>query len=172
MRLLLLTALLAALAAGSASAGGTPVRDCSTRAESGRAPLTFTGAGLVVVGPVGLTGLASAAKRLTERDANGLYRVKSALLLRAGHAVVLSIPERHRGRIALTYAQTQEPAPAVRFVACAAATKAFSYRGRVGSVTAFPGGFELTRPGCYPLDVAIDRAAPRRVRIPFGYPCR
>lgn len=170
MRLSLLTALAAALSAAAASAGGVPVRDCASRAEIGK-PVAFARAGLVVVGPAGLTGLGSVGKRLTERDANGRYQVKSALLLRAGHKVELSVPVSLRGRISLTYAEGAA-VPVVRFVACAASTKAFSYRGTVGGVTAFPGGFELTKPGCYPLDLSVDSTPPKRVRIPFGRPCR
>jgi hypothetical protein len=60
----------------------------------------------------------------------------------------------------------------VRIVPCPPGTRAFSYDGRVGPVTGFSGGFSMTRPGCYPLDVRVEGGRAYRVRVAFGYPCR
>jgi hypothetical protein len=166
------TALAAPAAAAPADDPRTPTRDCRTRIESGHGPWTFVTRGNVVVGPVALTGLSSVAERLPRPDARGRSFAKSALLLRAGHAVTLTVPERLRGRFGLAHARTPEPVPAVRFTTCPPQTRAFSYDGVVGPVTAFNGGFVVSRRGCYPLDVRIDGRRAVRLRIPFGFPCR
>ena len=80
--------------------------------------------------------------------------------MRAGKPVVLSVPERYRSRLFLHYSRTDQGEPVVRIEPCPPSTRAFSYAGRVGPVTGFSGGFELTHPGCYPLDVRSSAVAP------------
>ena len=174
MRLAVVTVLLAAIAAGSAVAGGDeiPTRDCRTRVESGRAPLAFRGPDSIQVGPLSFWVLRRAAAGLGPRNQDGVFFVKSAVSMRAGRAVTISLPERFRHRISLAYTRPPEPTAAVRFVPCPPGTRAFSYDGRVGKVTGFNGGFSLTEPGCYPLDVRVEGGRTHRVRIAFGYPCR
>lgn len=175
MRLVVAVAVLGVAVSAASTAAAVdeiPTRDCRTRAESGRAPLQFLGENSVVAGPIAFWGLARAAQGLGERGEDGRFFAKAAASVRAGHAVVLSVPERFRSRLALRYAPAGAESSEVRFRPCAPGTKAFSYQGRVGRVTGFPGGFVLTRPGCYPLDVRVDGGRTRRVRVPFGYPCR
>ena len=92
--------------------------------------------------------------------------------VRAGRAVIVSVPERFADRIGLAYARTPEPVATVRFEPCLPATRAFSYKGRVGPVTGFNGGFVLTKAGCYRVEVGVEGGRTHSVRVPFGYPCR
>ena len=174
MRVALAATLVAALAAAGAAPAedDVPTRDCRTRAESGRAPLPFKGANTIVAGPVAFSGLARAAAGLGPRGEDGRYSVKSPANVRAGRRVLIEIPARWRSRLQLRYAPGFIETSATRFVPCAPATRAFSYAGRVGAVTGFPGGFVLTAAGCYPLDVRVEGGRLYRIRIPFGYPCR
>jgi hypothetical protein len=174
VRVIAVAVLVVAVAAASAVAADDeiPTRDCRTRAESGRAPLPFLGASSVVAGPIAFWGLARAGQGLGEHGEDGRFFAKAAASVRAGRAVVLSVPKRFRARLALRYARGGTESSEVRFVPCAPSTRAFSYRGRVGRVTGFPGGFVLTRPGCYPLDVRVEGGRTHRVRVAFGYPCR
>lgn len=164
----------AVLATGPAAAAAeeVPTRECGSRVESGRGPLSFAGPDSIQVGPISFWLLRRAERSLGPRDADGRYLVKSAVSVRAGRAVTLTVPERWRGRLGLLHARTREPVASVRLVPCPPATRAFSYDGRVGSVTGFNGGFSLTRTGCYPLDVRVEDGRAYRVRIAFGYPCR
>jgi hypothetical protein len=165
---------LAALAAAGAAPGQTevPTRDCRSRIESGRGPLSFDAPGGVVVGPVAFSGLQRVATSLGRRGPDGRYFVKAAVTIRAGRPVTISAPARFSDRIGLGYARTPEPVPSVRFEPCPPATRAFSYRGRVGPVTGFNGGFVLTKAGCYRIAVRVEGGRTHPVRIPFGYPCR
>lgn len=174
MRIVLAAVVVAATAATAAPAASEeiPTRDCRTRAESGRAPLAFLGQNSVVVGPVAFWGLSRAAQGLGPRGVGGRFFAKAAMSIRAGRAVVLSVPERFRARFALRYAPGGTDSSEVRFVPCSPGTRAFSYSGRVGKVTGFTGGFSLTQRGCYPLDVRVAGGRTHRVRIAFGYPCR
>jgi hypothetical protein len=79
---------------------------------------------------------------------------KSIAVVDAGADVTIVVAEGHRDDAALTYL---EPAPAVRFTACA------------GRRTPFSGGFVVAGPRCVPLDVyAGESAAPERVVLSFG----
>jgi len=171
LRLVLGAAVAAALAAAAAAPAqrDLPTRDCSTRIEAGSGPIAFPRRGLVV-GPVALSAVDASRIRLY-RDDSGRYFAKSALLIKAGHTASLAVPPPFRGLMLLAHARP-EPAPLVRFEACRPETRAFSYDGTVGRVTAFNGGFVLTRPGCYPLDIRVDGGGATRVRLPFGRPCR
>jgi hypothetical protein len=174
VKLALGAVVLAALAAAGAAPAQSdvPIRDCRSRIESGQGPLGFSARGGVVVGPVAFSGLQRVAASLGRRGPDGRYFVKSAVTIRAGRTVTLSIPARFGERIGLAYARTPEPVASVRFEPCPPATRAFSYEGRVGAVTGFNGGFVLTRPGCFRVEVRVDGGRTHAARIPFGYPCR
>jgi hypothetical protein len=177
-------ALAAALAAAAAVAGVAaaqeqeiPTRDCRGRIESGRGPLVFERAEALVVGPLAFSGLGGATPAQLGRGEDGRFGRKSAVLVRAGRPVVLSIPERYRARLFLNYTRGTEAIAVggtseARLVPCAPATRAFSYDGPVGRVTGFSGGFTVTRPGCYPLDVRVEGGRTYRARLALGYPCR
>jgi hypothetical protein len=169
-------AVLAVLAAtaGPANAEEVPTRDCRGRIESGRGPLSFVQHRAIVVGPIAFSGLLDAAPRraLGPWGDGGRLGRKSGVVVRAGRAVVLSVPERYRDRLFLHYSRGEAGTSDVRIVPCPPGTRAFSYDGRVGPVTGFSGGFSMTRPGCYPLDVRVEGGRAYRVRIAFGYPCR
>lgn len=173
MRVALAAAMVAAAAAtATAAADDFPTRDCRSRIESGRAPLSFDRARSTVVGPVAFAALPAAATRagLGPRGEDGRFFRKAAVLVRSGRAVALSVPERYRSRLFLRY--TREDTSVVRLEPCASETRAFSYAGRVGPVTGFNGGFSMTHRGCYPLDVRVDGGRTHRIRIAFGFPCR
>jgi hypothetical protein len=174
MRAALGALVLAALAAAGAAPGQTdvPTRDCRSRIESGRGPLNFAAPAGVVAGPVAFSGLQRVAASLGRRGPDGRWFVKAAVTIRAGRPVTISAPARLSDRIGLGYARTPEPVPSVRFEPCPPGTRAFSYDGRVGAVTGFNGGFVLTKPGCYRVEVRVDGGRTHAVRIPFGYPCR
>ncbi|MGZ8782949.1 MAG: hypothetical protein ACXWZB_05570 [Gaiellaceae bacterium] len=177
MRVALAAAVVAAFAATAAPAANEelPARDCRSRIESGRGPLGFRTTGSVVVGPVAFAALPHAATPAglgPRREGDGRFFRKSAVLIRAGRPVVLSVPERFRNRLFLHYSRTDEGVPEVRLEPCPPGMRAFSYSGRVGKVTGFNGGFSLTHRGCYPLDVRVEGGRTYRVRIAFGYPCR
>jgi hypothetical protein len=163
-----------AATAGAAAQEEMPVRECGGRIESGRGPLAFPPARAVFAGPIAFSGLLDAAKPtgLGPWGEDGRLGRKTGVLVRAGRPVVLSIPERFRNRLFLHYTRGEAGTSSVRLEPCPPGTRAFSYDGRVGSVTGFSGGFSLTRRGCYPLDVRVVGGRTHRLRIAFGYPCR
>jgi hypothetical protein len=168
-RLALLAVAALAATAAPAGTGELPTRDCRSRIESGRAPLTFERPGSLVAGPVAIVGAAAVAGTGPRGD-DGRFMRKAPALVRAGKPVVLSVPGRYRDRVWVRFTRTD--ASEVRLEPCAPATRAFSYPGRVGSVTGFSGGFAFTRTGCYPIDVRVENGRAYRIRIPLGYPCR
>ncbi len=177
MKVALVAAFAAAAAAASVAAAQEeelPTRDCRGRIESGRGPLGFAQHRAVVVGPIAFSGLLDAAPRraLGPWGNDGRLGRKSGVVVRAGRAVVLTVPERYRDRFFLHYTRGEAGTSVVRIVPCPPGTRAFSYDGTVGAVTGFSGGFSMTRPGCYPLDVLVEGGRTQRVRIAFGYPCR
>ena len=172
MKLALPAALVAAVAGiAGAQDDEIPTRDCRSRIESGRGPLAFATTTAVVAGPVAFSGLQDPVQ-LGPWGADGRLGRKSGVLVRAGRAVVLSVPERYRDRLFLHYTREEAGTSVVRLVPCAPGTKAFSYEGRVGRVTGFNGGFSLTRRGCYPLDVRVEGGRSYRLRLSLGRPCR
>jgi hypothetical protein len=171
---LLLAALSFFLPAGAA-APAPPVRTCEQRIEAGGAPIPFPSprSGSVFAGPLAFAGsFPRAPADLGPRGADGRYWVKVGALLRAGRPVVLSVPARVRGVLVTQYARDEEGEAAVRIEPCPPSTPAFSYDGRVGPVTAFSGGFGVSRAGCYPLDVRVVGGRSFRVWLPLGRPCR
>ena len=92
--------------------------------------------------------------------------------------MTLVVPARFRDRLWLTYAWRSfftDPGArtfATRLEPCPPGTRGFR-GGTVGPVTGFSGGFVVTRPVCYALEVRVDgRAAPYRGRLRLGAPCR
>ena len=171
---LLLLAFVSLAGAADASAS-IPTRTCEQRIEAGDAPLRFPGprSGRVLAGPLALSGFfPRTPAALGPRHENGRFSVKVGALVRAGGPVVLSVPARYRGTAFLHYASPGTGEPVVRIEPCPPSTRAFSYDGPVGPVTGFSGGFEVTRPGCYPLDVAVVGGRSYRVRLSLGRPCR
>jgi hypothetical protein len=175
MRAFLALLALSVVAAESALAAPTPKRTCAERIEAGDAPLRFPAAraGRIFAGPLALSGHFPASPAgLGPRLENGRFSTKVGALVRAGAPVVLSVPARFRAALFTHYARSRDGESVVRLQPCAPATRAFSYDGVVGSVTGFSGGFEVTRPGCYPLDVRVVGGRAYRVRLPLGRPCR
>lgn len=172
--LLLVLALTALAGAAESTAAPPPTRTCEQRIEAGDAPLRFPGPGgnRVLAGPLAFSGLFPRTPAgLGPRHENGRFSVKVGALLRAGRPVVLSVPARQRGTLFLHYANPGTGEPVVRIEPCPPATPAFSYDGPVGPVTGFSGGFEVTRPGCYPLQVAVVGGRTYRVRLSLGRRC-
>jgi len=166
-------ALAGVTAAGAVSS--VPTRTCEERIEAGDAPLLFPAArsGRIAAGPLALSGhFPITVAALGPRHENGRFSTKVGALVRAGRPVVLSVPQRFRSTLFLHYARRGDGEPVVRIEPCAPSTRAFSYDGVVGPVTGFSGGFEVTRPGCYPLDVRVVGGRSFRVRLPLGRSCR
>jgi hypothetical protein len=171
----LLLALLALAGVANAAAAPVPTRTCEERIEADGAPLRFPAprANRVFAGPLALSGLfPTTPVGLGPRQENGRFFVKVGALVRAGSPVVLSVPARYRGMLFTHYARGGTGEAAVRIEPCPPATAAFSYEGPVGAVTGFSGGFELTKPGCYPLDVGVVGGRTYRVRLSLGRACR
>jgi hypothetical protein len=169
------TLVLAASATAGRAPAPVPTRSCEERIEAGDAPLRFPAPkrGRIFAGPLALSGhFPTTSAGLGPRHENGRFSTKVGALVRAGRPVVLSVPRHVRGRMFVHYARTRDGGPAVRLEPCAPSTAAFSYDGAVGRVTGFSGGFEVTRLGCYPLDVRVASGRSYRVRLPLGRPCR
>jgi hypothetical protein len=172
--MLLLLVLLAVAGAADAKPPPVPTRTCEQRIEAGGAPLRFPAVrkGRVFAGPLALSGLfPTTPAGLGPRLENGRFSVKVGALVRAGGPVVLSVPAGHRGTLFLHYARGGTGESVVRIEPCLPSTPAFSYDGPVGPVTGFSGGFEVTKPGCYPLDVRVVGRQAHRVRLSLGRPC-
>jgi hypothetical protein len=172
--MLLLLAVLALAGAADAKPPPIPTRTCEQRIEAGGGPLRFPAPrrGRVFAGPLALSGLFPRTPAgLGPRHENGRFSVKVGALVRAGKPVVLFVPARYRGTLFLHYARAGTGEPVVRIEPCPPATAAFSYEGPVGPVTGFSGGFEVTKPGCYPLDVRVVGGRAYRVRLSLGRPC-
>ena len=175
MALLLALLALAGPAPAAAAVPPTPVRTCAERIEAGGAPIPFPrpARNTVFAGPLALSGLfPRTVAGLGPRGEDGRYWTKAGALVRGGKAVVLSVPSRYRGVLVTHYARMGNGEQAVRIEPCPSATPAFSYDGVVGPVTAFSGGFGVSRPGCYPLDVTVAGGRSYRVRLALGRPCR
>jgi hypothetical protein len=158
--------LLAALLSFAGPAGAhasVPTRTCAQRIEAGDDPLGFPvpGDGRILAGPLALSGLfPKTPSGLGPRQPNSRFWVKAVAFVKAGRPVVLSVPPASRGRLFTRYARRGNGEPAVRLEPCPPSTRAFS------------GGFDVTRPGCYRLDIAVDGGRTYRLRLSLGRPCR
>jgi hypothetical protein len=164
-----LSAVAAAAAVGQEEP--VPTRDCRSRGDpsTGR-PVRFASARDVVVGPISFAGLARAATRpgLGVPRPDGTWFVKSGAKILWGRPVLLAVGERARASLSLGYAPRGEPSVAVRFEPCRPGTRMYRSGGRLRRVTAFPGGFVVARPGCYELEVRVERGRSFRRTVSFG----
>lgn len=163
-------------AAGATASSAVAVRPCSDRGE-GRAPLRqFSGRGDVGVGRVAFRGLRhwSSRKALLRAQLNGLYFAKATAIVRTGAPVTITIAPADRRIAALVFVRGLASTglgigvPSVRLVPCAPGTRAFAYKGTVGRLTMFPGGFVVTRPACVHVLVQSGKAKPVRRTFSFG----
>jgi hypothetical protein len=129
----------------------------------------------LVVGPLALIGGATFTSAATARRFHGN---KYPVLVRPGHTVTVSVPERARRTASLGYGplpqntvlEQPDGHHTVMFVACSSARVAASTAG--GPVTFWSGFILVSEPSCVPLDVYLDDdARPRRVRIELGRRC-
>jgi hypothetical protein len=133
-------------------------------------PGAYTRRGNLVVGPLALAGGATFTDAATVRRFGGN---KFPLLVRAGHTVTVSVPASHRATAGLQYGfhedgSGRDPIHTVTFSACPAH---LSDSSADGPVTFWSGFIVTSAPGCLPLDVWVDDAARRRVRVPLGRRC-
>jgi hypothetical protein len=146
------------------------------------------GAEGVQIGPIVLYGLRTAADRSAERFTTkaGLgFPVKTGTEVAADTRVTLSVAVGDRGHLALLYGdfpamtadglyRMSNAVAAVRFEACPADEPRFSGPGVVGRRTKFNGGFAVSAPGCYELQVRVagqERVLRRMVSFGAGAKC-
>lgn len=170
MRLVLVLVLVAAAAvlAATASAGGSPpVRTCGERIElTDGARIRFVAAHDVVIGPIAFGGLQEARDRTLFDRRNGVWWLKVGVkVLYGGRNVTVSALD---SRLALDYARGVPRAQAVTFEPCPPDTATFTGANTVGRVTAFSGGLGVTRFGCYPLEIRVDRGRSYRGVVRLG----
>lgn len=167
MRAAFISAFLALMITAPGAGAALPTRDCSTRGE-GSSPITrLAQPGDLQLGPVAFKGLhALADPDEFERHATGgRYLLKTPLFVRAGRVVTVRVVSPVAG---LTFTRRRSGVPRVRFVACDRDERAFSYDGKVGGVTAFPGGFSLREPACVAIRVAVRGGRRYSAMVPFG----
>jgi hypothetical protein len=146
---------------------------------AGGAVRTFAYPADVVVGRVAFRGLklfgarASVTRSVVGSGTNRMYFVRSGAVLRAGAPVTISIVPRDRLVAALVYVRgtgqgLKTGYPAARLEPCAPSTRASAYKGTVGRLTSFPGGFVVKRPACVTIVVTSPAHKPLRRVISFG----
>jgi hypothetical protein len=169
MRAVLLSAGLLLVVGVSDAAAALPTRDCDSRGE-GTGPIRqLAGPGDLQLGPVafmGLHRLADPAEFERHRNPRGGYGVKTPLAVRAGRVVTVSV--RTSGARLAFVRRPQRGVSRIRFVACDRNERAFSYNGRVGGVTGFPGGFSLDAPACVTVRVGVRGGRRYSATVPFG----
>lgn len=167
----------------SANPGQTVVRNCRSRVEG---PRLKAGPSDIQVGPITFYGLADAGQAPPREFAGKRGRGpawKAVTEVVASTQATLTISASDRDKVALIYDnfgaangdgyKLSAGSPAVRFEACPPDTPQFSGRHTVGPRTQFNGGFIVTRPGCYPVEVRAaggDTGTSRAV-IGFGRQC-
>ena len=174
----MVAAMLVVVEIGSAAkSDAPPTRTCRERIEVNR-PIQF-GADPqgVFVGRVAFSGLQryadpqEFAQMRSERDR--IYRIKSAVAVRANRNVKLSIVPAQRAVAGLSYTMDRRVAapgegPVVLFAPCRSSQRAFSYRGKVGEATGFSGGLAVTEPMCLVLEARTRGREPVRRAISLG----
>jgi hypothetical protein len=185
VRLVLVAAGLAALGVGSAAAAvhadtRLPVRACADRGEApSGAVRTFSYSADVVVGRVAFRrlklaeGRASVVRSVVGSGKDRMYFVRSGAVVRAGAPVTISIVPRERLIAALVYVRgpglgLKTGYPVERLEPCAPSTKALAYKGTVGTLTSFPGGFVVKRPACVTIVVTSPGEKPLRRVVSLG----
>jgi hypothetical protein len=158
-----------------ASAAPVPTRDCASRGEGPEPVTRLAEPDDMRFGPAafrGLKALADPHEFRRHRSGRGRYLVKTPLMVGAGRSVTVSIARADRDVAGLNFVNDAPHAggvAAVRFVACAEDEPSFAHAGGVGPVTAFPGGWALSRPACVRVVVRVPgRSAPYRRDVPFG----
>jgi hypothetical protein len=162
-------ALVAAAAAARGQDGPVPTRDCRSRGDpSNGQAVRFANPADVVVGPMSFASLAAASSRTAVyRREDGTWFRKAGVKVLWGRPVTLTVAERHRASLRLEY--VREPLPSsVRFEPCPPGTPMFGGNGTLRRVTMFPGGFSFVRPGCYELEVRVERGRTYRRTISLG----
>ena len=91
------------------------------------------------------------------------YWSKTPLYVRTGKAAEIRVPHRERGRIAMTWGNTARDPLVDRMFSVGPCP------GPVGWIV-FPGGYHVTRPGCYTLLVRVD-GIDAAIRLGIGAPC-
>lgn len=137
---------------------------CDSQSAAGF-PGAYSSRRNLVVGPLALIGAAAFTDEATVLEHGGN---KSPLLVRAGHTVTVSVPERHRATASLDYGFQALGRHTITFSACSAR---LSQSRADGPVTFWSGFVRTTVPSCVPLDVWVDRESRRRVRVPLGRRC-
>jgi hypothetical protein len=164
------------LFATPAYGAAAPKRECGSRAEGGT-PIRHlpNGADDVRVGPVAFMGLRKVAEPGSlapyRHAPSGRYLFKTPLFVREGRFVSVTVSGIEGGEAGLTFAsRSLRGVPRVRFQACDRDEPAFSYDGPVGAVTAFAGGFSVSKPTCLIIRVRVrgDRAYSTSVPIGIG----
>jgi hypothetical protein len=148
---------------------------CSRRSMASF-PGGFTSPRNLVVGPLALQGAGVPTSASTVREFGGN---KFPALVKAGHAVTVSIAEPARGFAGLAYGglgrrplpqgevRLRDAAHTMTFIACPRRRRSGSEAD--GEPVTFWSGFVVAdRPGCVPLEVHPDRGPRRRVVIDMG----
>lgn len=170
--------------AGAAAESPDGERSCGQRIEAGspEGGIRFDRRRDLRIGAVVFFGLRRPKSQMVETPGRDIA-LKSAIAVRAGRRpVLLRIPRRVRGSIALSYAaepdgttadvrRVREGQSLVRVHPCPPGTPRFSGGGSVGRYTAFSGGFVLRRRGCYPIEVGREGGAFVKRRVAFGRSC-
>jgi hypothetical protein len=162
-------ALAAAAAAAPVADEPVPTRDCRSRGDPSNGQLVrFANPADVVLGPLSFTSLRAASSRtaIYRRDDGSWFR-KVGVKVLWGQPVMLRVPTPYDRDLRLEY--TRPPLPSsVRFEPCPPGTRMFGGNGRLRRVTMFPGGFSFLRPGCYPVEVQVERGRTYRRTISLG----
>jgi hypothetical protein len=144
---------------------------CSKQSEA-NFPGAFTNAGNVVVGPLVLIG-ATYTDRATVREFGGN---KFPLLVRPRHTVTIAVAPKARRFARLAYGPLPSGKPKLRdaytsetFIACRRSRARSRADGK--KVTFWSGSVLSRRAACLPLDVTIDDAAARRIKLALGKRC-
>lgn len=164
-------ALLTALLSGGSAAPAEPIErplgvpvGCDRQSGAGF-PGAYSSRRNLVVGPLSLIGAAAFTDEATVREHGGN---KFPLLVRAGHTVTVSVPERHRASASLNHGLRSLGRHTITFTACSARRS----QSRADGPVTFWSGFVLTTvPSCVPLDVWVDREPRRRVGVALGRRC-
>ena len=122
----------------------------------------------LVVGPLALIGAATLTDEATAREHGGN---KFPLVVRAGHTVTVSVPDRHRATAGLTYSTGLGSLRrhTITFTACPPGRSQSRADGR--AVTFWSGFVLTTVPSCVPLDVWVDQEPRRSVGVALGRRC-
>jgi hypothetical protein len=102
-----------------------------------------------------------------------MYFVRAGAVVRTGAPVTISITRGDRAVAALVFVRgpgvgLKTGYPVERLEPCPPATKASAYKGKVGALTSFPGGFVVKRPACVAIVVTSPGRKPLRRVVSLG----